>query len=125
MINKMIFSILDFDNLINEYIENKDYKILERLKKIYSLYCDTTFRAKMINTGIEKLSYENFSIRDDDVIDEDEQIALLLLASEKLENRHYNIIQMLESGSHPDWESIGESLDFLFYESEKRFINRN
>lgn len=58
MINKMIFSILDFDKLINEYIENKDYKILE-------------------------------------------------------------------SGSHPDWESIGESLDFLFYESEKRFINRN
>ncbi len=125
MINTMIIRIIDFNKLINDYVEFKDFKTVERLKKIYSLYCDKTFREKMINTGIEKLSYENFSIRDDDVIDEDEQIALLLLASEKLENRHFNIIKMLESGSHPDWESIGESLDFLFYESEKRFINRN
>lgn len=125
MINTMIIRILDFNKLINDYVEFKDFKTVERLKKIYSLYCDKTFREKMINTGIEKLSYENFSIRDDDVIDEDEQIALLLLASEKLENRHFNIIKMLENGSHPNWESIDESLDFLFYEYEKRFINRN
>lgn len=125
MINKMIFSILDFDKLINEYIENKDYKTIERLKKIYSLYCDKTFRAKMINTGIDKLSYENFSIHEDDVIEEDEQIALLLLASEQLENRHFNIIKMLENGSHPNWESIDESLDYMFYEYEKQFINSN
>ena len=125
MINTMIIRILDFNKLINDYVENKDYKTIERLKKIYSLYCDKTFREKMINTGIEKLSYENFSIRDDDVIDEDDQIALLLLASEKLENRHFNIIKMLENDSHPNWESIDESLDYLFYEYEKRFINRN
>ena len=125
MINTMIIRILDFNKLINDYVEFKDFKTVERLKKIYSLYCDKTFREKMINTGIEKLSYENFSIRDDDVIDEDEQIALLLLASEKLENRHFNIIKMLENDSHPNWESIDESLDYLFYEYEKRFINRN
>ena len=125
MINTMIIRILDFNKLINDYVEFKDFKTVERLKKIYSLYCDKTFREKMINTGIEKLSYENFSIHEDDVIDEDEQIALLLLASEKLENRHFNIIKMLENGSHPNWESIDESLDFLFYEYEKRFINRN
>ena len=125
MINKMLFRILDFNKLINDYVENKDYKTIERLKKIYSLYCDKTFRAKMINTGIDKLSYENFSIHEDDVIEEDEQIALLLLASEQLENRHFNIIKMLENGSHPNWESIDESLDYMFYEYEKQFINSN
>lgn len=111
---------------INKFYKLIDLATLENVKeciklveKINGIYRDAVFRNEYEIKKLDGLSYENLSSRYmnlDEIEKQEEQIAYLLLAAEKLEKIRFDLPEMLKKADHNSWINLCDALDYMFEE---------